>query len=273
MITSPPRRIVGNGAIILVAAAAIVWSYLGTEVNFLGLVSQEGRAQINSFFWEMFPPDLSSAFLQKAGRAALETVAISFMGTVIASLLALCLIFFATRTLILAPGPARPARRPIRLAIYLLARGLLTLLRSIPEIIWALLFILALGLGPFPGALALGMHTAGVLGKLYSEVMENVDPAPVEALQAGGASRWQLLAYGIMPQALPQFISYTLYRWEVNIRAAAILGFVGAGGIGQEVHIALNLFLGPKLLTLIVFIFAMVSAVDYISVMVRRRFI
>ncbi|MEE8448912.1 MAG: phosphonate ABC transporter, permease protein PhnE [Thermodesulfobacteriota bacterium] len=269
MIANPSQRIVRNSAIMLVVGAAIVWSYLGTEANFLGLVSQEGRGQIYSFLREMFPPDLSSAFLVRAGQALLETVAISFMGTVIASLLALCLIFFATRTLILATSTARPAR----LAVYLLARGLLTLLRSIPEIVWALLFILALGLGPFPGTLALGIHTAGVLGKLYSEVMENVDPAPLEALEASGASRWQMLAYGIMPQALPQFISYTLYRWEVNIRAAAILGFVGAGGIGQEVHIALNLFLGHKLLTLLFFTFVMVSAVDYLSAIIRRRFI
>ncbi len=247
--------------------AILYWSYRGVGADFGLLLSEEGRRQILDYIWNLFPPDLSAAFLNQAARASLETVAISFLGTIFAAGLALGLVFFATRTLFLSEGG------PLSFPIFLIARAILNLSRSVPEIVWALIFILAVGLGPFPGVLALAVHTGGVLGKLYAEVLENVEPEPIEALAAGGAGRLQILFYGVLPQALPQFISFTLYRWEVNIRAATILGFVGAGGLGQQLYVALNLFLYSKLLTLIAIIFIMVTAVDYLSALVRRRFI
>jgi len=145
----------------------------------------------------------------------------------------------------------------------------LNLLRSIPELFWALIFILAVGLGPFAGVLALGFHTGGVLGKLFSEVIEDVNPQPIEALQATGASTAAVLAYGIFPLALPQLISYTLYRWEVNIRAAAIIGVVGAGGIGREIYVAVSLFHYHQLLTLLLMTLIIVTLVDYLSTWIR----
>ena len=117
--------------------------------------------------------------------------------------------------------------------------------------------------------LAVGFHTGGVLGKLFGEVLEDVDPAPLEALQATGAGRLQILLYGV----LPQFVSYALYRWEVNIRAAAVLGFVGAGGLGQRIHVTISLFLEHQLLTLILAIYAMVTLVDALSAWLRRRLV
>jgi len=147
----------------------------------------------------------------------------------------------------------------------------LNFLRTVPEMVWALIFVFLVGLGPFPGVLALGVHTGGVLGKLFAEVLEDVDSQPIESLQSIGASKMQILFYGILPQVLPQFISYTLYRWEVNIRMAAVLGFVGAGGLGQRIHIAISLFLDNQLLTLLIALYVLVTAVDYLSAYLRRR--
>jgi len=116
-----------------------------------------------------------------------------------------------------------------------------------------------------------GVHTGGVLGKLFAEVLEDVDPQPLESLQSTGAGRLQILFYGILPQVLPQFISYALYRWEVNIRVAAVLGFVGAGGLGQRIYIAISLFLENQLLTLLIVLYALVTAADYLSAYLRRK--
>ncbi|HEY2990466.1 MAG TPA: phosphonate ABC transporter, permease protein PhnE, partial [Candidatus Binatia bacterium] len=162
-------------------------------------------------------------------------------------------------------------KRAFRLVPYLTAKSLLNILRTIPEMVWALIFVFVVGLGPFPGMLALGVHTGGVLGKLFAEVLEDVDPQPIESLQSTGATRMQILFYAIMPQVLPQFISYTLYRWEVNIRVAAVLGFVGAGGLGQRIHIAISLFLENQLLTYLIFIYVLVTIVDYLSAYLRRK--
>ena len=136
-----------------------------------------------------------------------------------------------------------------RLAIavpYHLVRFVLNVFRSVPDILWALVFVVALGLGPFPGALALAVHSAGVLGKLYSETLEAVPSRPVEALVATGASNAQAFLFGRLPQAMSGFASLTLYQWECNIRSATILGFVGAGGIGQQILVSMNLFEYPK---------------------------
>jgi phosphonate transport system permease protein len=163
------------------------------------------------------------------------------------------------------------AARALRLGLYGAAKAVLALLRTVPEIVWALIFVFVVGLGPFPGVLALGVHTAGVLGKLFGEVLEDVDPRPLEALQATGASRLGIILYGIVPQAVPQFVSYALYRWEVNIRAAAIMGFVGAGGLGQRIHVAISLFHEHQLLTLILAIYVMVTVVDALSAWLRAK--
>lgn len=256
--------------------ALLVWSYHGTQGDLPGLFTREAIAQMLAYGRKLFPPDLSPVVLQEAMLGAWETFAISFMGTVLAVLIAFPLAVLASSTLIYSgllfemDRPSRPVQAA-RVTVYWLARIVLNLLRTIPEIVWALIFVFVAGLGPFPGVLALGVHTGGVLGKLFAEVIENVDPTPVEALQSTGSSRLQLFFYGILPEALPQLLSYTLYRWEVNIRAAAILGFVGAGGLGQRIHIALSLFLEHQLLTLLLAIYLIVTLVDYLSAYLRRR--
>ena len=166
-------------------------------------------------------------------------------------------------------GGCQPGARLLRAIPYWGSTLGLNLLRSIPELFWALIFILAVGLGPFAGVLALGFHTGGVLGKLFSEVIEDVNPQPIEALQGTGAPMAAVLAYGIFPLALPQLVSDTLYRWEVNIRAAAIIGVVGAGGIGRDIYVAISLFHYQQLLTLLLMTLIIVTLVDYLSAWVR----
>lgn len=259
----------------MTAAVAVLvwWSARGTEVD-LAMLLRDGPRAILSYTTRLFPPDLSSGFLANTAVGTLETLAISIMGSLLSMLVAFAVVFFASANLmytgvLFEREQLGPAGRGLRVSVYLLAKGLLNILRSIPEIVWATVFVFAVGLGPFPGVLALGVHNGGVLGKLFGEVLENVDRRPIEALQTTGASRFQILIYGILPQALPHFLSYSLYRWEVNIRAAAILGLVGAGGLGQRIHIAVSLFLENQLLTLLVAIYIVVTLVDYLSAYLR----
>ena len=272
------RRATRGGTAWLAAAilALVFWSWSGTRVDFGSLLSPEGLSQIRTYVARLFPPDLSTATLRDAGLGAAETFAISLVGSVLSVVIALPMSLLITRTVLFAGvlyegGRLGPLSRTVRLAAYMLGKTVLAVLRTIPEIVWALIFVFMVGLGPFPGVLALGFHTAGVLGKLFGEALEDVDPRPIEALQSTGASRLRILLYGFLPQALPQFVSYALYRWEVNIRAAAIMGFVGAGGLGQRIHVAISLFHEHQLLTLILTIYVMVTLVDALSAYLRAR--
>src|SRR5919108_1023951 len=262
-------RVVVGGII-----ALIIWSAIGTGADLRVFLYRDAWVQMGTFVTGLFPPDLSVKFLRSTLRSAVETVALSFMGTVLAVLIALPLGIVSSRTVPRSPydGAHRRLHRGagrLRGALYWSGTLGLNLLRSIPELFWALIFILAVGLGPFAGVLALGFHTGGVLGKLFSEVIEDVDPQPIEALQATGASTAAVLAYGIFPLALPQLVSYTLYRWEVNIRAAAIIGVVGAGGIGRDIYVAVSLFHYQQLLTLLLTTLIIVTLVDFFSAWVR----
>ncbi|HYY06771.1 MAG TPA: phosphonate ABC transporter, permease protein PhnE [Candidatus Limnocylindria bacterium] len=258
--------------------ALLIWSWHGTGVDLGSLFGGEGFRQIATYVGRLFPPDLSAATVRDAGAGALETFAISLIGSLVSVCIALPLSLLATRTLLYRgilyeSRRLGPAARALRISLYALGKAMLNLLRTIPEIVWALIFVFMVGLGPFPGVLALGFHTGGVLGKLFAEVLEDVDPAPLEALQAAGASRFRILVYGILPQALPQFVSYALYRWEVNIRAAAMMGFVGAGGLGQRIYVAISLFHEHELLTLILAIYLIVTLVDALSAYLRARLV
>lgn len=148
---------------------------------------------------------------------------------------------------------------------------ILNILRSLPELVWATITVLAVGLGPFAGALALGLHTAGVLGRLYGEALDNTPPAAGNALRLAGASGTVAFLYGALPGALPQMVAYTLYRWEINIRMAAILGFVGAGGLGQQLYFELSLFHSAQACTVIIAMLLLSTAADHISGWLRRR--
>jgi phosphonate transport system permease protein len=179
----------------------------------------------------------------------------------------------ATSTLIFlrgdSPGKQRTADRVLRWLLFWSARLVLNILRSIPELVWVLICILAVGIGPFAGTIALGLHTAGVLGKLYAETMEEVPIRPVEALRSLGARPLQLLFWAIWPQARPLLSSYTVLRWEMNLRASTILGLVGGGGLGQLIYNNVQLGFYTRLSTLIGLIYALVLVSDWIGERLR----
>ena len=222
-----------------------------------------------------FPPNLSSEFLGQMIRPAIETIQISVVGTLFAVLIGLPLGLLATSSLawsgILHERRAAVGRWVLGFLPYAVARGLLSVFRSVPEYVWALMFVRAVGLGPFPGVLAIGVAYGGMLGKVYSEMLEGVNPRPLETLHAGGASRLGIVVYGLIPQALPSLVSYTLYRWECAIRASAILGLVGAGGLGQQVELSMRFFKFDEVVTLLGMLFCLVGAVDFVSGRLRAR--
>ena len=214
------------------------------------LFSHESAASMGQFVASFFPMDLSADWLRRVAVGTWETLAISVVGTLLAALLGL----------LLALAPLRPV-----------SHFLLNLLRSVPELVWATITALAVGLGPFAGALALALHTSGVLGRLYAQALDNAPRAPAAALALSGARKGLAFLYGTLPGAGPQLIAYTLYRWEMNIRMAAILGFVGAGGLGQLLYFELSLFHYSQAATVIVAMLALSIAVDQASAWLRRR--
>ncbi len=269
--SSLPIRLGAAGAWIACCIAA--GAFLRFPVG--ELLSFDAAKRIGSFAASMFPPDLSFAFLRSIGPAVLETLSISILGTAIAAVLGFFLAYAAAARIHVEDEDrgrrASVVERLLLNGVSLLARALLNLSRTLPELLWALMFIFVVGLGPFAGALALGMHTAGVLGRLYSEALEEVPSGPLQALRGSGASRAGAAAFAVLPQAFPQLVAYTLYRWEVNIRASTILGVVGAGGLGKALLISLSLFQHHRTLTLIAVVVLLVGAVDVLSGWLRRR--
>jgi phosphonate transport system permease protein len=255
--------------VVLVILGLTGWSVAGTGFDLLKLATSVGP--IERFISEMFPPDLSTRTLQTTGKGILETFQMSFLGALIGAVLAFPLAALATAESSTA-GASR-GERLLRLVPYHVSRFVLNVFRSVPDILWALVFVVALGLGPFPGTLALAVHSAGILGKLYSETLEAVPSRPVEALRATGAGTLQAFLFGRLPQAMSGFTSLTLYQWECNIRSATILGFVGAGGIGQQILISMNLFDYPKVATLVGATIIVVLLVDRFSAAVRKRLV
>ena len=255
--------------VVLVVLGLTGWSAWGTEFDLVELFSSTGP--IERFISGMFPPDLSVRTLQATGRGILETFQMSFLGALIGAVVAFPLAALGTAEADTV-GASR-GERVLKAIPYHLSRFVLNVFRSVPDILWALVFVVALGLGPFPGTLALAVHSAGILGKLLSETLEAVPSRPVEALRATGAGALQAFLFGRLPQAMGGFTSLTLYQWECNIRSATILGFVGAGGIGQQILISMNLFDYPKVATLVAATIILVLIVDRFSAIVRRRLV
>jgi len=242
---------------VFAALAAAVWGSFSFLALDLGqLLGQEARALMAKYVIGFFPPDLSADYLVRIGRGTLETIAISAIGTALAAVLGLLL--------------ALPASGRYGAVARGIARLVLNFLRSIPELVWAALMVMAAGLGPFAGTLALAWHTTGVIGRLFAETLENAPTEPAQALQLSGCRPVVAFLYGTMPQVLPQFVAYSLYRWEINIRMAAILGVVGAGGLGQMLYFSLSLFQQAQASTVIMAMLALVIAVDGASAWLRR---
>jgi phosphonate transport system permease protein len=237
-------------------------------------LTQAGIAtRLAGFVRRMLPPELSWSFIGSLGTPLLQTIAISLIGTLIGMALAVVLAVPATSTLIFlrgdSPGRRQVIDRALRWLLFWSTRLVLNILRSIPELVWVLICILAVGLGPFAGTIALALHTAGVLGKLYAETLEEVPFRPVEALRSLGARPIQLLLWAMWPQARPLLSSYTVLRWEMNLRASTILGLVGGGGLGQAIYNNVQLGFYNRLSTLILVIYALVLASDWIGERLR----
>lgn len=223
----------------------------------------------------MFPPDFGKDFVLGLGSLVLQTLAISIFGTLIGIAIGGLLAIPATSSLILlqpdSPGARSVSDRGLRWSIFLATRLLLNVLRSIPDLVWVLIVIVVIGIGPFAGTVAIGLHTAGVLGKLYAETLEEVPRKPVEALRALGAGPFQLLCWGLWPQAKRMLASYSIVRWETNLRVSAILGLVGGGGLGQAIYNNVQLGFYARLGTLLLVIYALVMVSDRIGDTVFRR--
>ena len=240
----------------VVLLMALAWSAWDTGADPVRLV--RGLPWLLDFVRRMIPPDLR--VLPAAVAGAVTTLEIALLGTAIAAVLALPLGFVSARNVAAPP-------------IFHVARAALNFLRSVDTLVYALVFVAAVGLGPFPGVLAVIAYTTTSLAKLYSEAIEGIERGPVDAITATGATRLQVLRFGVLPQVLPLFLSYVLYRLETNIRAATVLGFVGAGGIGFYLQTYLRLIDYPAASTVLLVTVAMVIAVDFVSSRLRQRLV
>ena len=220
------------------------------------------------------PPDVKPTFVYKMGHLVLQTFAISFIGTCIGVFFGSLLAVPATASLAFlnvdSTGHHGFVERFVRFVLYWSARLGLNVARAIPELVWVLVCILVIGIGPFAGAIAIGLHTAGVLGKLYAEVMEEVPRAPVEALYSVGARPFQVLIYAVWPQARPMLFNYTLLRWEANLRVSTILGLVGGGGLGQAIYNSIQLGFYQEVATMILLVYALVIATSWLGDRIRE---
>ena len=234
---------------VLLLTLSIVSSFALLSIDFSDLLSLQAGQSMARFVSGFFPADMSTNVLIKTFNGMWQTLALSVLGTALAAVAGLLLAVSRPRTLV---------------------NAVLNVCRSVPELVWATLTVLAVGLGPFAGALALALHTTGVLGRLFAQAIDNATRAPTLALQHAGASRRLAFVYATLPQIAPQLVAYTLYRWEMNIRMAAILGFVGAGGLGQLLYVALSLMDYPLACTLIMAMLLLSMLVDQASALLRR---
>jgi phosphonate transport system permease protein len=240
-------------------ALLTVASFWSLDLKLAQFLSAESMGRMGKFLGELLTPSGEPRFLAKLLVATLETLAMSAVGTLLAAVFGLLLAVPASRTHAEDPARWRAATRLV-----------LNVLRSIPELVWAAMLLISAGLGPLAGTLALALHTTGVLGRLFAESIENAPPGPSFALRVQGVPAGRVFLHSTLVQVLPQLISYTLYRWENNIRAAAVLGVVGAGGLGQMLAFHMGLFQMPETSSILIAMMVLVAAVDLLSYVSRR---
>jgi phosphonate transport system permease protein len=231
------------------------WAIRGTETNLNSLV--KGLPFMWDFISRMFPPDFSNIrlFLLKT----VETLQMAILGSSIGALTAFSLSFFAARNI------------NHNKIIYHFIRTIFDVCRGINEVVWGLIFVSMVGLGPFPGVLALSVHVTGALGRYFSETIESVNPETIKAIISTGANKVQLIFRGILPEVKPNFINYSFYYLENNFRAATVLGLVGAGGIGMELLTSMKLFKTREVLTILIIMVAVVILIDRLSAYIRKK--
>jgi phosphonate transport system permease protein len=257
------RRVAGT-----LVALALAWPLLvATEFAPWRLVDPASLRPALAFLATFFPPAHDPEFLWLVARETWRTVAIATAGMTVALVLAIPLALATTRALSISALAGRMAVVPA--AVRQVLRALLVILRSIPELVWALVFVRVTGLGPTAGVLAIGLTYGGMLGKVYGEILESGEAEATTALLRNGAGRLQAFLHGLLPSAASELVSYTIYRWECAIRSSVVLGFVGAGGLGQALDSATKMFDGGEVATMLVVFVALVALADRTSAWLR----
>ncbi|MBB1162300.1 PhnE/PtxC family ABC transporter permease [Aquariibacter albus] len=268
---APPRRDPawrGRVTGLLLLALVLGPMLVATEFKPWILVEPDNLKPTLAFLRSFVPPATGGEFLALVLRETWRTVAIATVGVTLALALALPLTLLSTRVLSISALPGRMARGPALLRQA--ARWLLIVLRSVPELVWALVFVRVAGLGPTAGVLAIALTYGGMLGKVYGEILESGEAHATQSLLRNGSGRLQAFFYGLLPQNAAELSSYTVYRWECAIRSSVILGFVGAGGLGQQLDNSMKMFKGGEVLTLLIVFVLLVAGADRVSAGLRR---
>ncbi|MGB6301899.1 MAG: phosphonate ABC transporter, permease protein PhnE [Rivularia sp. (in: cyanobacteria)] len=240
---------------LVIIIAVLIISAIQSELNFLLFLDPERINRIAQYIPQYFPPDFTYWKVYLADT--LITIGMGIWGTLLAAIAAVPLSILASNNIFPA-WIVQPTRR------------ILDAMRAINELVFALIFIVAVGLGPFAGVLALFLHTAGTLGKLFSEAVEAIESGPVEGIRATGASKLQEVIYGVIPQVIPLWTSFTLYRFESNVRSASVLGIVGAGGIGVSLYQSFGAFEYQKVCAILIILILATSIIDFVSAKIRN---
>jgi phosphonate transport system permease protein len=251
------------------AGLVLLWPLMvATEFRPWILLERDNLEVTGQFLGSFLPPAHASDFLALVARESWRTVAIATAGMTLALVVALPLTLLSTRVLSVSALSGRMARGPFWLRQGL--RWLLIVLRSVSELVWALVFVRVVGLGPTAGVLAIALTYGGMLGKVYGEILESGEGHATETLLRNGSSRLQAFAYGLLPQNAAELTSYTVYRWECAIRSSVVLGFVGAGGLGQQLDNSMKMFNGGEVLTMLAVFVALVALADRVSAGLRK---
>jgi phosphonate transport system permease protein len=253
----------------LLAFLVILWPLLvAAEFKPWVLFEKTNYKPMVKFLSDFFPPKLDAEFMLMVVKETWRTVAIATAGIALALLLAVPLAIVSVRVLSVSGLVGRMNTLPS--IVRQLVRWTMILLRSIPELIWALVFVRVVGLGPTAGVLAIALTYSGMLGKVYAEILESSDNQPTSNLLRNGSGRLQAFFYGLLPQNAAELTSYTVYRWECAIRSSAVLGFVGAGGLGQQMDASMKMFNGSEVATMLLVFMLLVWLADAASAWLRR---
>ena len=253
----------------LIASALLLWPLLVlSEFKPWTMLEPASLKPTLQFLGDFFPPKVEPDFLLMVARETWRTVAMATAGIALALLLAIPLALLSVRVLSLSALTGRMAAGPAVLRTAL--RWLMIVLRSVPELIWALVFVRVVGLGPTAGVIAIALTYAGMLGKVYAEILESGEAHATHSLMRNGSGRLQAFLFGLLPQNAAELTSYTVYRWECAIRSSAVLGFVGAGGLGQQMDASMKMFNGSEVATMLIVFMALVALADTVSAWLRK---
>tara|TARA_B110000967_G_C18835677_1_gene536565 strand:- start:153 stop:980 length:828 start_codon:yes stop_codon:yes gene_type:complete len=241
---------------IIIFVSLLVFVVKDLEINFIKLISDSSK-YLGDILSRMVPPDFSN--FDELIYAIFETIEIAFIGTFIAIVLSIPLGLFSARNI--APN----------YFVYIISKTIIIFFRAIPEFIMAMILVIAIGFGAMPGVLALGFHTMGFLAKFYAEDIEHINKGPIDALRSSGATKSQIISFGVIPQILPSFVANNLYILDRNVRMATMLGIVGAGGIGYELQSSFRMFEYPRVSAIVIIIFITIFMIDNISSFIRSK--